>query len=112
MIIIHGLFNLSRAYCVEICSWLVPLTLITTVNTLVSIGCPESLWRGRLSALSACLLAGIMVLHVTSWFVIGVVKAPTFVLTGLACLCFGINSWAIKHPTSMLQVLAFWRSPS
>lgn len=109
---IDSLFNLSRAYCVEICSWLVPLTLIITVNTLISIGCPESLWRRKLSAMAACLLAGIMVLHVTSWFVIGVVRVPTFVLHALACLCFGINSWAISHPTSMLQVLAFWRSPS
>ena len=105
MILLNGLLTLSRSYCVGICSVLVPLILLITIGTIVGVSSPPSRWSVKLSAVSASVLAGIMVFHVTSWFVIGVVRVPTYVLTGLACLCLGINSWALSHPASLLQVL-------
>jgi ABC-type multidrug transport system permease subunit len=47
-----------------------------------------------------------MVLHVYTWFMIGVVMAPTYILLALGSICLGINFWAIAHPQSMAGLLA------
>lgn len=60
----------------------------------------------------ACLYAVALVLHVLSWFWIGVVMAPTYILLGLGVVCWGLNGWAVFHPRSLTWVerwlLLFW----
>lgn len=63
------------------------------------------------SAALACVPALIMVLHVFTWFIVGVVMMPTFILLALAAVCLAINFWAVIHPQSMARLLRglfFW----
>jgi Flp pilus assembly protein TadB len=53
----------------------------------------------------ASFLALILLLHNFTWFIIGVVMAPTYILLILACVCLGVNFWAIADPASMSQLL-------
>jgi len=65
----------------------------------------------RFSAAFACLPAWVMVLHVFTWFMVGVVMLPTFILLTLAAVCLAINFWAVVHPRSMARLLRwlfFW----
>ncbi len=49
----------------------------------------------------AYLYALLMMLHVSIWWMLGVVMAPTFILSGLALTCMVINYWAIAYSHSM-----------
>ncbi|MDC0835050.1 hypothetical protein POG22_18920, partial [Geitlerinema sp. CS-897] len=62
---------------------------------------PRERW---MSAGIASLLAVAMVLHVWTWFAIGVVRVPTFVLLALASLCLGLNSWAVFDPQTFVKL--------
>jgi hypothetical protein len=104
MIDFHTISELSRTHCVSICTFLVPANLLLTFVTiaLTAIGRPAS--QVRLAAGIASLFALVMVLHVSTWFAIGVVQAETFILLSLGATCFGVNVWAILHSRSMKQL--------
>ncbi|WP_205370718.1 hypothetical protein [Thermoleptolyngbya sp. PKUAC-SCTB121] len=97
--------DFSRTYCLAICAMLVPANLLATLQTLIFVGCnrPRSTIRWITSA--ASLYAVLMLLHILTWFVVGVVMLPTFVLTGLGGLCLGLNVWAIARPQSLSKFL-------
>ena len=95
----------SHTHCVAICTALVPLNLLATLGTLGLVGTQRPVRLIRLAVAVALLLAGVMVLHVLTWFVIGVVQVPTYVLLGLGSLCLAMNLWAIAHRRSLLYVL-------
>lgn len=105
MLDFNPLFEFSRANCVNICALLVPANLLLTVQTIVLAGlrCPQV--QVRQAALLAFIPALLMVLHVGTWFLIGVVMAPTFILLGLALLCSTMNIWAITHCRSLEHLL-------
>jgi hypothetical protein len=45
-----------------------------------------------------------MVLHVISWFVIGVIMAPTFILMFLGMTCLAINIAAIWLKINQIEI--------
>ncbi|MBE9103207.1 hypothetical protein [Vacuolonema iberomarrocanum] len=98
---IATLADFSRQHCLGICAALVPANMIATLQTLIFAGTQRP--RRELSCITtlSLLYATLMVLHVVSWFVVGVVMAPTFVLLSLALVCIGLNGWAIAAPTSL-----------
>jgi len=100
-----SVFEFSRQHCVGICAFLVPANLIATLQTLIFTGLLSSTMRRNGMALAASGYATLMLLHVMTWFVIGVVMAPTFILTGLGLLCLGLNGWAMLHPQSLSRSL-------
>jgi hypothetical protein len=100
------LFEFSRNHCVAICACLVPAILLATIVTLIGIASGRSARQVLPSAGIASLLAGVMVLHVLTWFLIGVVMVPTFVLLSLGSVCLLINLWAISNPRSLALVMA------
>lgn len=105
MINFSSLLEFSHTYCIPICAVLVPLNLLATVQTLILIGLnrpAKQLWPACGFA-SLCALA--MVLHVFSWFVVGVVRVPTFVLMALGGVCLTINLWAVLYPRHVRGVL-------
>jgi hypothetical protein len=51
------------------------------------------------------LAALILLLHDFTWFAIGVVMAPTYILLVLGGVCLSLNLWAIAYPPSMKQLL-------
>ncbi|NCR58290.1 MAG: hypothetical protein GPJ01_11050 [Microcystis aeruginosa LL13-06] len=105
MIDFNTLAEFSRNYCISICAFLVPANLVTTVLTVLF------LYFGRPTrqifpiASLALLFAVTMFLHVSTWLMIGVVMAPTFILFGLGLTCFVINFQAISDRQSLEQLL-------
>jgi len=97
----------SHTYCVAICSVLVPFNLITTLITLVRVGFDRptvSVQRSSGLAIAGSLL---MVLHVLTWLVVGVVRVQTFVLFSLGLCCLLMSGWALCQPQTLRQVLRF-----
>ncbi len=53
----------------------------------------------------ASLWATAMIFHVFTWFAIGVVMPPTYILLAMGITCLAINIWAVGHPATMLQLI-------
>lgn len=97
MIEFHTLAELSRANCIAICAFLVPANLIATLLTMILVLLRRPSHQIWSAAGFASLWAFVMVSHVYTWFTIGVVMAPTFILLSLAVTCLVINSGAIAY---------------
>ena len=101
MLDFSSLSDFSRTHCVAICAVLVPVNLLLTLRTLILVGLNRpsvQIWQAMTWA---SLAAIVMVLHVMTWFVIGVVMLPTYVLLTLGGVCFMTNLWAVQHPQSL-----------
>jgi len=105
MLDIHTLCQLSRDHCVGICAFLVPANLIITTQTVIFTAFRRPYWQPVTTTIAAFTYATILLLHVWTWFLIGVVMAPTFILLCLSIVCLGINLWAIAHPASLSYLL-------
>ena len=81
----------SRGYCVQICTFLVPANLLATIQALVMMVLDRPLRDRLVIGLAGGLYATLMVLHVATWFAVGVVMAPTYVLLSLAVVCLVMN---------------------
>ncbi|TAF30759.1 MAG: hypothetical protein EAZ69_21230 [Oscillatoriales cyanobacterium] len=81
----------SHSYCIAICAFLVPANLLTTLQT----GILTGLNRPRMQVF----------FHVFTWFAIGVVMPPTYILLAMGIACLAINVWALRHPASMMQLI-------
>ncbi|AFY50808.1 hypothetical protein Nos7524_5083 [Nostoc sp. PCC 7524] len=95
MLDFHTLAEFSRTNCLGICAFLVPANLLATLLTIILavIGRPTvQIWQ---AASFASIFAVLMVLHVYTWFMIGVVMPPTYILLGLAITCLIANIAAI-----------------
>jgi branched-subunit amino acid transport protein len=91
------LCEFSRQYCVAICSFLVPANLFTTVATLVLVATGQSLAKMRWSRGIASILAIALFLHVSTWFMIGIITPVTFVLFGLGSTCLIANLLGVAY---------------
>jgi hypothetical protein len=101
----NSLFELSRTHCIAICGFLVPANLLATLLTLGLLVLRRPAVQIRQAVGLASSLAVVMVLHILTWLVIGIVMAPTFILFWLASTCLLINIWAIAHPASLNRIL-------
>jgi hypothetical protein len=91
----NTLTEFSRNNCVSICAFLVPANLLTTLLTIILTVFNRPTNQVRLAAGIASIFAGVMVLHVYTWFIIGVVMMPTYILLSLAITCLLTNLGAI-----------------
>lgn len=105
MLDLNPLLEFSRAHCIAICAVLVPANLITTSTTIALVGLGRSFRPVLIAAGIAALLSGVMVLHVLTWFLIGVVMLPTYILLWLGSVCLITNLWAVFGQESMQRVL-------
>jgi len=96
-----SLMDFSHTHCVAICAVLVPLNLLATLVTMILTGLNQPVVYRWLAIALASLCAGMMVLHVLTWFVIGVVMAQTYILLALGSVCLLINLWASIHSYSL-----------
>lgn len=101
----NTLFDFSRANCIAICAFLVPANLFFTLQTMVFTGLRRPQVQVQQSALLACIPAVVMMLHVCSWLMIGVIMAPTYILCLLGTTCLSINLWAITYPQTLAGLL-------
>lgn len=95
----------SRSHCIAICAFLVPANLLATLQTLIFMGLGTPKLQIRVMAAIASCYATVMILHVVSWFLVGVVMAPTYILLALASLCLSINIWGIVHSPRVIPLL-------
>ena len=100
------LFQFSRHYCVAICSFLVPANLFTTIFTVVLVVRGESLQKMQWSKGIASVFAIALFLHVSTWFMIGIVTPVTFILFALGTTCLIINMLAVAYRQEIVQLLA------
>ncbi len=87
----------SRNNCISICAFLVPANLLTTLLSLIFIVIKPPRTKLLTSVTIATLFAITLSLHVASWWIVGVIKAPTFILLALATVCISLNIWAIAE---------------
>lgn len=99
------LFEFSFNHCIAICAFLVPANLLLTLWTIVLVGQVRSPTQIYLATLAASLAALILLLHDFTWFSIGVVMAPTYILLILGGVCLSLNLWAIAYPNRVKQLL-------
>lgn len=98
------LLHLSHHHCVAICATLVPLNLLATSSTLYFClaGFPR---RYQIRSLSLAVgLALILLLHVGSWWIVGVVRVQTYILVALSCICLGLNALSWQGPGWLRRV--------
>jgi hypothetical protein len=99
MLDLNPLLEFSRTHCVAICAVLVPANLLATSQTLLLLWLRRPLRQLGLMVAVSSVYALIMVLHVVTWLVVGVVMMPTFILLGLGatCLCTNLGAIAYAH---------------
>ena len=93
----NTLAELSRTHCIIICAFLVPANLLTTSLTIILavLHRPQSqVWK---AAAISSIPALVMVYHVFSWFMVGVVMVPTYVLLCLGTSCLLTNLAAVVY---------------
>lgn len=105
MLHFDALTQFSCAHCIAICAFLVPANLLATIQTLVLAGLRRPTVQIRLGMVLASFLALALLLHVFTWFAIGIVRIPTYVLLGLAGTCLGVNAWAVVNPMGVARIL-------
>ena len=91
----NTLAEFSRAYCIGICAFLIPANLVATSLTIIFTVLRRPVVQVYLAAGFASIVASVMILHVFTWFMIGVVMASTYILLGLGSICLFANLGAI-----------------
>ena len=89
------LSDFSRANCVGICAFLVPAILLATLLTIIRVFRHRSSQQVWQSARIASIFAFVMIFHVYTWFQVGIVMPPTYILLSLAITCLLANLGAI-----------------
>ncbi|MEG4227495.1 hypothetical protein QUA35_10220 [Microcoleus sp. N9_B2] len=105
MIDFNTVTEFSHTYCIAICAFLVPANLLTTLQTAILTGLNRPRIQVWASVGVASLWATAMIFHVFTWFAIGIVMPPTYILLVMGITCLTINVWAIAHPASMMQLI-------
>lgn len=106
MITLISLAEFSRNHCVAVCSFLVPANLAATSLTLALsfLQVPMRQLLGVFAISSVLALA--LFIHVGTWFMIGVVMPPTFILLGLGLTCLVADYIAI---TDIREFVGLWQ---
>ncbi|MFB2767936.1 hypothetical protein ACE1AT_01375 [Pelatocladus sp. BLCC-F211] len=109
MLDFNSLAEFSRTNCVSICAFLVPANLLTTLLTMIFAALRRPSYQVWQSAIIACLFAVVMILHVYTWFMIGIVMIPTYILLWLAFTCLVCNVGSILFHRRNSDVPIFQR---
>lgn len=104
-----NLAELSRTHCVSLCAFLVPAILITTCLTMVLAALRRSKTKVWQSAGVAGIFAVVLLWHVYTWFEVGIVMIPTYVLLWLSSSCLVSNSCAIAYSYSRTNKLLVFK---
>lgn len=102
---LESLFEFSRSHCISICAVLVPANLLATSQTLLWLWLPRPWVQVQITAAAAGLYASLLLLHVFTWFAIGIVMAPTFILIFLGSVCIATNLCAVLYGKEWVENL-------
>lgn len=103
----HSLAEFSRINCIGICAFLVPANIVATLATITLTIVNRPLYQVWLSVIFTGTFATLMLLHVYSWLMIGVIMIPTYILLSLAISCLLINLATIIWRKEILQFVYF-----
>lgn len=101
--------ELSRTHCIAICAVLVPANLLATSQTVLMVWFRRPIAQIWLMAGVSSLYALVMVLHVLTWLIVGVVMIPTYVLLWLGSTCLVTNLLAIAVASQVNRSIRFGR---
>ena len=87
----NTLAEFSRHYCIGICAFLVPANLVATSLTAIFTVLHRPAAQVWQAAGIASIFALVMMLHVFTWFMVGMVMAPTYILLCLGSICLFTN---------------------
>ena len=106
MLDLEPVFEFSRQNCVAICSFLVPANLFTAITTVILIIKEQPFDIVGKSIGIAVIVAVTLFLHVSTWFMIGIITPVTFILFGLGTTCLCINLLAIVYRQQLIQLFS------
>lgn len=106
---LSSIFEFSRQHCVAICSFLVPTTLLATLQTLILLFWQRPQFQVNLAGVVASCFAAIIILHVGTWLEIGVLTPVSFVLLALGTVCLVVNRVAIASPEIATRFRLLWQ---
>lgn len=107
MSMLEMMMHFSHTYCVSICGFFMVFNVLGTGQTVLFTGLNLPSWQIKLMASMSSLFALVIISHVFSWFVVGVVQWQTFVLLFLCSLFLAINIWAFCDANSQRKLLNF-----
>lgn len=107
MLELNSIAEFSRCYCIAICAFLVPTHLVLACTTMWLVALERSTKQIYTAVSLSVIAATIMLLHVATWWAIGVVMLPTFILPTLALTCLAIDIYAVVNPQQMRHLLLF-----
>jgi prepilin signal peptidase PulO-like enzyme (type II secretory pathway) len=102
---LNSITEFSRCHCIGICAVLVPLNLLLSTSTIFLLGTNRSRQLIYATVGIAIWPALALFLHVATWWSIGVVMLPTFILPVLATICLATHAYAIVNPRQMRALL-------
>lgn len=105
MLELTSIVEFSRSHCIGICAVLVPTNLGLAIATMVLVGLNRSARTIYTTVALSVLPAIILLLHVATWWAIGVVMLPTFILPVLATTCLVIQAYALINPQQLRNSL-------
>ena len=102
---LNSIAEFSRCHCVGICAFLVPTNLCLASATMFLTAWDHSPRLIYAIATIAIFPAIALFLHVATWWAIGVVMLPTFILPVLATTCLAIYAYAIVNRQHLKNLL-------
>jgi phosphate/sulfate permease len=105
MLELNSIAEFSRCHCIGICAVLVPTNLFLTIATMLSTALGRSTSTIYATVGLSILPAIVLLLHVMTWWAIGVVMLPTYILPILAITCLTINAYAAIDSQQMGHIL-------
>jgi hypothetical protein len=105
MLELNSIAEFSRCHCIGICAVLVPTNLLLTIGTMRLTVLGRSTTTIYATVGLSILPAIVLLLHVMTWWAIGVVMLPTYILPILAITCLTINAYAAIDPQQMGHLL-------
>ncbi|WP_309727936.1 hypothetical protein [Chamaesiphon sp. OTE_75_metabat_556] len=111
MLDLNSIAEFSRCHCIGICALLVPVNLLLSTTTIFLVGAHRSVQLIYATAAISIWPALALFLHVATWWSIGIVMLPTFILPVLATICLATQAYAVINPhqmrTLLWKILAF-----
>jgi hypothetical protein len=105
MLELNSIAEFSRSHCIGICTFLVPINLCLAGATTFLVASNRSPRMIYATVGVSLLPAIVLLLHVATWWSIGVVMLPTFILPVLAIICLANNAYAIINPRHMRNLV-------
>jgi hypothetical protein len=100
--------HLSRCHCVAICAFLVPTNLLLSTAVILLTGLARSPQTRRNLSIAGTFAALLLIAHVASWWIVGVVAPATFILPALGLLCTTINWSCVKYSSFTGYYIEAW----